>query len=224
MAEYFSLWLYSPILGLGRLHETFRFISVTRSRTFGRTPLTGDEPIARPLLTVPGDCDDGEVGGMNGFGRGNRSTRSKPPRRHFVHHKSHLPDPSTNLGRRSGKPVTNCFSYGAAYIAEYLSNNLYQIILIIIIIITIIWNILTYLRSWALLEEPPIVQPLKNFPAFYGTRRFNNVFTRDLHWSLSWTISIQSTPFHPISLRSILILSTHLHLKHTTARNKILSS
>jgi hypothetical protein len=32
------------------------------------------------------------------------------PRRHFVHHKSHLPDP----GRRGGKPATNRFSYGAA--------------------------------------------------------------------------------------------------------------
>jgi hypothetical protein len=47
------------------------------------------------------DCDDGEVGGMNGFVRGNR--------RHFVHHKSHLRDP----GRRDGKPATNRFSYGA---------------------------------------------------------------------------------------------------------------
>jgi hypothetical protein len=72
--------------------------------------------------------------------------------------------------------------------------------------------LLTYLRSWALLEEPPIVQPLKNFAAFYGTRRFNTVFTRSLHWSLSWAISIQSTPSRPISLRSILILSTHLRL------------
>jgi hypothetical protein len=39
---------------------------------------------------------------------------------------------------------------------------------------------------------------------------FNTVFTRALHWSVSWAISIQSTPSHPISLRSILILSTHL--------------
>jgi hypothetical protein len=46
----------------------------------------------------------------------------------------------------------------------------------------------------------------------YGTRRFNPVFTRALHWSLSWAISIQSTPSHSISLRSILILSTHLRL------------
>jgi hypothetical protein len=38
------------------------------------------------------------------------------------------------------------------------------------------------------------------------------VFTRALHWSLSWAISIQSTPSHPISLRSILILSTYLRL------------
>jgi hypothetical protein len=74
------------------------------------------------------------------------------------------------------------------------------------------WIIVTYLRTWALLEEAPIVQPLKNFPAFYGTRRFNTVFTTALHWSLSWAISMQSTPSHPISLRSIVILSTHLRL------------
>jgi hypothetical protein len=37
----------------------------------------------------------------------------------------------------------------------------------------------------ALLEKLPIVQLLKNFPAFYGTRRFITVFTRALHWSLS---------------------------------------
>jgi hypothetical protein len=35
------------------------------------------------------------------------------------------------------------------------------------------------------LEKLPIVQPLKNFPAFYGTQRFITVLTRALHWSLS---------------------------------------
>jgi hypothetical protein len=45
-------WLYSPILGLGRLHETFRLISVSISRTVGRTPWTGDQLIARPLLAT----------------------------------------------------------------------------------------------------------------------------------------------------------------------------
>jgi hypothetical protein len=70
----------------------------------------------------------------------------------------------------------------------------------------------TYLRSWALLQKLPIVPPLKNFPALYGTRKFITLFTRALHWFLSWTRSIQSIPSHPISLRSILILSTHLRL------------
>jgi hypothetical protein len=36
------------------------------------------------------------------------------PRRHFVHHKFHLPEPGANPGRRGGKPATNRFSYGAA--------------------------------------------------------------------------------------------------------------
>jgi hypothetical protein len=62
-------------MGLGRLHETFRFVSVSRSRTVGRTPWTGNQLVA----TATGECDDddGEVGGMNGFGRGDRSTRRK---------------------------------------------------------------------------------------------------------------------------------------------------
>jgi hypothetical protein len=42
-------------------------------------------------------------------------------------------------------------------------------------------NLLTH-GAELLLEELPIVQPLKNIPAFYGTRRLNTVFTRALHW------------------------------------------
>jgi hypothetical protein len=38
------------------------------------------------------------------------------------------------------------------------------------------------------------------------------VFTRALHWSLSWASSIQSLPSHSIPLRSILILSTYQRL------------
>jgi hypothetical protein len=74
--SFLFLWLYSLILDLGRLNLTFRFISVTISRTVGRTPWTGDQLVARPLLTARGDCDD-EVGAMNCFGRVNRSTRRK---------------------------------------------------------------------------------------------------------------------------------------------------
>jgi hypothetical protein len=61
--------------------------------------------------------------------------------------------------------------------------------------------IFTYLRSRALLEEPSIVQPLKNFAAFYGTRIFITVFTRALHWPLSWARSIRSIPSHPIYIK-----------------------
>jgi hypothetical protein len=61
------LWLYSPILGLGRLHKTFRYISVTRRRTVGWTPWTSDQFLARPMLPALGDCDDEEVGGMKRF-------------------------------------------------------------------------------------------------------------------------------------------------------------
>jgi hypothetical protein len=46
-------------------------------------------------------------------------------------------------------------------------------------------NLLTYLlMELSLLEEPPILQLLKNFPVFYGTRRFITVFTKALHWSI----------------------------------------
>jgi hypothetical protein len=100
------------------------------------------------------------------------------PRRHFVYHKSHLPDPGANPCRRGGKPATNRFSYGVAILTDYIQN--------------------TYLRSWALLEEPPILQPLKNFPPEPAPRRWNTVFTRAYHWSLSWALSIQSKPHHPI--------------------------
>jgi hypothetical protein len=36
------------------------------------------------------------------------------PHRHFVYHKSHLPHPGSNPGRRGGKPATNRLSYSAA--------------------------------------------------------------------------------------------------------------
>jgi hypothetical protein len=66
--------------------------------------------------------------------------------------------------------------------------------------------------SWALIEKPHFLQLLKNFPALYGTKRFITVFTGTFHWSLFWARSIQSIPPHPVSLRAILILTTHLRL------------
>jgi hypothetical protein len=65
-------------------------------------------------------------------------------------------------------------------------------------------------RSWVLLEKSSVAQPLKNITTSYGTRRFISVFTRSLHWSPSQARSIQSIPPYPFSLRTILILSSHL--------------
>jgi hypothetical protein len=39
-------------------------------------------------------------------------------RSHFFHHKSHLPDPGANPGRRNGKPATNRLSYDAASVTH----------------------------------------------------------------------------------------------------------
>ena len=73
--------------------------------------------------------------------------------------------------------------------------------------------ILTYfLHGAVLLEKLTGLQLVKKFPAFYGTRRFITAFTTARHLLLSWASFIQSIPPHPISWRSILILSSHLHL------------
>jgi hypothetical protein len=53
--------------------------------------------------------------------------RDNLPQRHFVHHKSHLPDPGWNPGRRGGKPVTNRLSYGAALLLILLLSFYLQV-------------------------------------------------------------------------------------------------
>jgi len=67
-------------------------------------------------------------------------------------------------------------------------------------------------RSRVLLEKQNGLQPVKKFPAFYGTRIFITAFTSACHLSPSYASSIQSITPHPTSWRSILILSSHLCL------------
>ena len=76
-------------------------------------------------------------------------------------------------------------------------------------------HLTTYLltpRCRVLLEKLTGLQLVKRFPAFHGTRRFITALTSVRHLSLSWASPIQSIYPHPTSLRSILILSTHLRL------------
>jgi hypothetical protein len=68
----------------------------------------------------------------------------------------------------------------------------------------------TVFENNSMQQRPPDVRPLDSFREFYGTRRFNNDFTRAFHLFLSWCSSIQYTSPHSTSPRSILILSTHL--------------
>ena len=75
--------------------------------------------------------------------------------------------------------------------------------------------LLTYLFTpWSrvLLEKLTGLQLVKKFLAFYGTRRFITALTSARYLSLSWASSIQSTPPHPTSWRSILTLSSLLRL------------
>jgi len=59
----------------------------------------------------------------------------------------------------------------------------------------------------------------QELPAFHGTWRFITVFTRAYHWSLFWARIMQSTPSHPISLRSIPVLSSHFKGKFVLTHN-----
>jgi hypothetical protein len=62
-----------------------------------------------------------------------------------------------------------------------------------------------------LFEKLIVTQLVKNIVS-YGTRRFITVFTKARYWTLSWASWIQFAPSIPISLRSILMLSSHLRL------------
>ena len=78
--------------------------------------------------------------------------------------------------------------------------------------------ILTYLLTYLLHANRVLVEKVTDFQlveklhTFNGTRMFITTFTSARHLSLSWTNSIQSILPHPTSLRSILILSSHLRL------------
>jgi len=62
------------------------------------------------------------------------------------------------------------------------------------------------------LEKLTVIQLVEKFPSFYGTRISITVSTNAHNLSLLWARWIQSTPSHPLSLRSILTISWYLRL------------
>jgi hypothetical protein len=78
-------------------------------------------------------------------------------------------------------------------------------------------SLLTYLLHGveSFLRSLPVnLAASQEIPRIYGTRRFLTVPTSVRQLSLSWANSIQSPWPPPISWRSILILSSHLRLRH----------
>jgi len=75
--------------------------------------------------------------------------------------------------------------------------------------LSIFCNYLT-VRSRALPGKLIVPKLVKDFPAFYGNRKFITTFTSTRHMSLSWTTTVQYLPSYSTSWKLILILSFHL--------------
>jgi hypothetical protein len=82
-------------------------------------------------------------------------------------------------------------------------------------------NVLTYLLTYLLTHSmvQNIIWKVDCHSAhktisclLYVTRRFITVLTKARHWTLSWANRIQFAPSSHISLRSILLLPSHLRL------------
>jgi hypothetical protein len=84
-------------------------------------------------------------------------------------------------------------------------------------------QILTYLLTYLLLHGASHFRQADSHPAFLtvayflqGTRRFITVLIKAHHWTLTWASWNQLAPSIAISLRSILMLSSHLPLRLPT--------
>ena len=107
-----------------------------------------------------------------------------------------------------GWALETWLNYGVTAVKLRLIFALYFLKLYLITCLLTYW-----LTSWSrvLLQKLTGFQVVKKFPAFYGGRSLITAVTSAHHLS-SWTSSIQSMLPHPSSLRSVLILFSHLSL------------
>jgi hypothetical protein len=80
---------------------------------------------------------------------------------------------------------------------------------------TVINPVLSLLTLWCRIFFEKLIShsDCQTIPCFlHGTRMFITVLTKARHWIVSWARRIQFAPSIPISLSSILMLSSHLRL------------
>jgi len=116
------------------------------------------------------------------------------------------------LGKLNNKIVSWLLHILSGFITSLIQLQRSQGIKIVLMWLTYFLTYLLHTYSRVLLEKLTGSQLVKKFPTFYGTRRFITAFTSARQLYLSRASSIQSIPLHPTSWRSILILSSHLHL------------
>jgi hypothetical protein len=73
-------------------------------------------------------------------------------------------------------------------------------------------HILTYYMVQDILWKVDSYSACKTIAFLYETRRFITMLNKAHHWTLSWASRIQLAPSIPISVRSSLMLSSHLRL------------
>jgi hypothetical protein len=76
-----------------------------------------------PIVTAPGDYEDGEIGGMIGKGKPKYSEKTCPSAALSTTNPTCCPD--ANPGRRGGKPVTERLSYDTALNSVTLDPRLF---------------------------------------------------------------------------------------------------
>jgi hypothetical protein len=86
----------------------------------------GTAATSRPIVSAPGDYDDGEIGRIM-IGRRNRSTERKPAPVPLCPPQTPHACPDAKPGRRGWKPATNRLSYDTAVTSPALQIKAFRV-------------------------------------------------------------------------------------------------